>query len=412
MADKTLDTGFLRGLFALLQQEMGWLPLAIMVGLGAGLTSAVFLSGLDTVTAYRVTHPWLLLGLPLAGLAVGFVYHECGGVARRGTALILETLHTSGERIPLRMLPLVLLGTWVSHLFGASVGREGTALQMSASLADQIAHRLKLSALHRRHLLITSIAAGFGAVFGTPAAGVVFALEVQTRGAPRYEGLLSAVVAALVGHMVTHALGIQHSRYPALPTLPLDAVLLVKVALAAVCFGLTARLFIALTERIKTLFVRVVAYPPLRPLIGGMLLAGFTLLVATDAYNGLSIGLAQAAVRGESVPMLAFLLKLAATALSLGAGFVGGEVTPLFVIGATLGATLESVLHAGSGLLASLGFVMVFAAASNTPLACVLLGVELFGSGALIYLLVGCLIAFVISGQSSIYSTQRQADQR
>lgn len=406
MDNKNSDTGDENRTASLLR-VFGWLPLAVLVGLMAGVASAIFLIGLEAITAYRLEHPYLILGLPLAGLAVGWAYHRYGGDARQGTALIIDEIHVNSRQVPLRMVPFVLVGTWVSHLFGASVGREGTAIQMSASMADQLAYRLRLSPARRRLVLMTGIAAGFASVFGTPVAGVVFALEVQTVGAPRYEGLLAAVVAALVGDGITRGLGVHHSIYPLLPVMPLDAVTVLKVALAALGFGLTARLFIVLTDRIRELLQHRIAWPPLRVLIGGLVMVGFTLLLTTDIYNGLSLGLAKATVNGEALPPLAFLLKIAATAISLGSGFIGGEVTPLFVMGATTGAALEPLLQMTPGVLASLGFVAVFGAASNTPLACMLMGVELFGSGALPYLLLACVIAYLVSGQHTIYATQR-----
>ncbi len=394
---------------SLLRDLMLWLPIAAVVGVMAGLAAALFLVVLDAVTAYRQANPWLILLLPLAGWAIGYAYHRYGGRARGGNALIIDEIHRNEARLPRRMTPFILIGTWTSHLFGASVGREGTGVQMSASLADQVAHRLRLSPERRRIVLITSIAAGFSAVFNAPVAGLVFALEVYSVGQMRYDALLPALLGALIGDWVVHLLQVPHSAYPLLPTIDFEADLLLKVALAAVAFGLTARLFIRMTDGVRHLIAVNVSSPPLRPMIGGVIVLGLTLLLATDQYNGLSVELAKAATQGQDVPALAFLLKILFTAVSLGSGFVGGEVTPLFVIGATLGADLARLLTVDPSFLSSLGFVAVFAAASNTPIACVLLGVELFGGGSLVYLLTACIIAYFASGHRSIYGTQRVA---
>jgi H+/Cl- antiporter ClcA len=392
---------------ALMSDVVTWLPIATVVGIMAGLAAALFLVVLDAVTVYRQANPLLILLLPLAGLGVGYAYHRFGGRARGGNALIIDEIHVNGQRLPRRMVPFILVGTWVSHLFGASVGREGTGVQMSASLADQVAHRLRLTPERRRIVLITSIAAGFSAVFNAPVAGLVFALEVYNVGQMRYDALLPALVGALIGDWVVHLLQVPHSAYPLLPITDFDASLLLKVVVAALAFGLAARLFIRLTDVIRHLITVNVSSPAFRPVVGGVIVVALTLLLATDQYNGLSVELAKAATRGEEVPMLAFLLKIVFTALSLGSGFVGGEVTPLFVIGATFGADLARLLAVDPSFLASLGFVAVFAAASNTPIACVLLGVELFGGGSLVYLLTACVVAYFASGHRSIYGTQR-----
>jgi H+/Cl- antiporter ClcA len=386
-----------------------WVPIATIIGVMAGLAAALFLVVLDAITDYRQANPWLILLLPLAGWAIGYAYHRYGGRARGGNALIIDEIHRNEARLPRRMMPFILIGTWTSHLFGASVGREGTGVQMSASLADQVAHRLRLSPERRRIVLITSVAAGFSAVFNAPVAGLVFALEVYSVGQIRYDALMPALLGALIGDWVVHLLQVPHSAYPLLPMIDFEADLLLKVALAAVAFGLTARLFIRMTDGVRHLITVNVSSPPLRPMIGGVIVLGLTLLLATDQYNGLSVELAKAATQGQDVPALAFLLKILFTAVSLGSGFVGGEVTPLFVIGATVGADLARLLTVDPSFLSSLGFVAVFAAASNTPIACVLLGVELFGGGSLVYLLTACIIAYFTSGHRSIYGTQRVA---
>ncbi|XWX03951.1 chloride channel protein [Aggregatilineales bacterium SYSU G02658] len=391
----------------LFRDVVTWLPIATVVGVMAGLAAALFLVVLDAVTAFREANPLLILLLPLAGLGIGFVYHRFGGRAKGGNALIIEEIHVNGQRLPRRMMPFILIGTWVSHLFGASVGREGTGVQMSASLADQVAHRLRLTPERRRIVLITSIAAGFSAVFNAPVAGLVFALEVYSVGQIRYDALLPALVGTLIGDWVVQLLQVPHGAYPLLPALDFDAELMLKVIAAGLIFGLAARVFIRLTDAIRHVIGVNVSSPPFRPVVGGVIIVALTLLLATDQYNGLSVELAKAATQGESVPPLAFLLKIVFTAVSLGSGFVGGEVTPLFVIGSTLGADLAQLLAVDSSFLASIGFVAVFAAASNTPIACVLLGVELFGGGSLVYLMVACVVAYFASGHRSIYGTQR-----
>jgi H+/Cl- antiporter ClcA len=277
---------------------------------------------------------------------------------------------------------------------------------MGAALADGVARRLRLSPERRHGLLVAGAAAGFGAVFGTPIAGMVFALEVPAVGRIRYASLLPALIGAFVGDLTVRLLGVTHTHYPLLPEMPLEIPLLLKVIVAGIAFGAAGGLFVVLTDLVKAFHARYIAYPPVRGALGGAAVVLLTIIVGTTAYNGLSIPLIVDAVNGHDVPAFAFLLKIVFTAVTIGSGFVGGEVTPLFVIGATLGASLSPLLGVEQGLLASVGFVAVFASASNTPIACALMGVELFGGGAP-YLVMGCVVAYLVSGHRSIYATQR-----
>jgi H+/Cl- antiporter ClcA len=393
-----------------LRDIVRWTLLGGLVGVLAGVASAVFLISLAWATNTRVANPTLLFLLPVAGLAVRWIYQRYGSTASQGTNLVIEELHSNAGAIPLRMAPLVLLGTIATHLFGGSAGREGTAIQMGASLAEGVRRlpglRTRLSAQDRRLLIMAGISGGFGSVFGTPAAGFVFGMEVQNIGRIRYEGLIPCLVASVVGDIVTRALGATHSLYPAMPVLEVEPMLILKVAIAGLGFGLASLLFIELIHVIKAALARVNTVL-LRPVIGGLIIIGLTLFLNTQDYLGLSLPLIQQSVSGEGVMPFAFLLKILFTAVTLGSGYLGGEVTPLFVIGSTLGYTLGTLLGVDSGVLASVGFVAVFAGASNTPLACAIMGIELFGGGGAIYLMLGCAVAYLASGHRGIYSTQR-----
>lgn len=392
--------------FATLRDGIRWTILGSIVGVLSGISSAIFLITLGVATEFRLAHPLVILLLPLVGLLIGWAYYRFGGVAIQGKNLVIEALHTEQPPIPLRMVPMILIGTVLSHLVGGSVGREGTAVQMSASLADRLRRALKLTGEDRRLLLRAGISGGIGSVFGTPLGGFVFGLEVSHVGRIRYEAIIPCLSAAIVGDLVARALGVTHSVRVPLDNLPLDPLLLGKVGLAGIGFGLTALLFIELTRGIKNVMHHI-AYPPLRPVIGGLVILALTGLFGTMDYLGLSESLSNLALAGQPVPANAFILKLLFTAVTLGSGFVGGEVTPLFVMGSTLGSVLGSVLNVNPLLMAGLGFMAVFAGASNTPLACVLMGVELFGGGSVVYLAVACFVAYLASGHRSIYATQR-----
>jgi H+/Cl- antiporter ClcA len=385
--------------------QVRWIVLGAMSGVLAGLASWLFLEGLDRVTEFRVEHPRIVWLLPAAGLVIGLAYHFIGGRSAEGNDLLIDEIHEPTAWVPTRMAPLVLVGTWMTHLFGGSAGREGVAMQMSGSLSDGLARLLGLRPADRRMLLIAALGGGFGAVFGVPLAGAVFALEVQSVGRVRYDALVPTLTASLVGDLVVHGLGYHHAIRPQLHV-PIDGWLWLRIAAAGICFGLVASLFVAVTHSVRRALSHLVSWPPLRLVLGGVIVLVLMGLFGR-AYLGLSLPLLDAALAGASVASGAFLLKLVFTAVTLGSGFPGGEVTPLQVIGATLGCTLAGVFHVDPSLLAAVGFVAVFAGASNTPLACTIMGVEIFGGGAVVPLAIGCVMSYVFSTQKGIYSSQR-----
>ncbi len=396
-----------RDFLAFLWLTAKWILLGSAAGVLAGTASWIFLTSLAWATSTRVANPALLYALPLVGFIMGWLYHRFGKTAALGNNLVIEEVNSNRSQIPTRMAPLVLLGTIVTHLCGGSAGREGTAIQMGASLADRLRRMLGLAGEDRRLLLMAGISGGFGSVFGVPVAGFVFGMEVQGIGRIRYDGMVPCLVAAFVGDLVARALGTPHAHYPELPLVPLQSLLLLKVVVAGVAFGLTSITFIELIHGIKHVVSRVTGWSPLYPVIGGVAIIGLTWLVGSHDYLGLSLPLITASVEGGAVAPWAFALKTLFTAITLGTGYLGGEVTPLFVIGSTLGHALSQPLAVDPGLLASIGLVAVFAGASNTPLACALMGVELFGSGAAPYLFLGCVVAYLASGHRGIYMTQR-----
>ncbi len=425
--DRSGDTRFsarpLPSFLATLHHTLRWLGIAIPVGLLAGTASALLLVALDWATRTRDSHPELLYFLPLAGLAVGLLYHFFGQTIEAGNNLLLEEIHaeadTPATTIPARMSPLILLGTVLTHLFGGSAGREGTAVQTGASLADQLTPlfrrfpRLTLAsaftANDRRILLMSGIAAGFASVFGTPLAGTVFGVEVLTVGSIRYEALFPCLATSFIADLTTRAWGIHHTIYlvdPLARATPISPITLLAAVAAGIAFGLTALAFARLTHAIGALYKRIVAFPPFRPLLGGAIVAVVVLATHAQRYIGLGIPTIVASFH-QPVPRFAFASKLALTALTLGAGFKGGEVTPLFFIGATLGNALAGPVPLPASLLAAMGFVAVFAGAANTPLASTLMAFELFGAEAGTFAAIACITSYLFSGHHGIYHAQR-----
>jgi len=384
-----------------------WLSLGAGVGALCGAASALFLWLLQRATDYRVGHELLVYALPIAGLLVGFIYERLGTKIAGGNNLIIDTIHDDGPRLPLRMAPMVLIGTVLTHLFGGSAGREGTAVQMGASLADALLHRLRLTGPLRRQLLAAGVAGGFGSVFGTPIAGAIFGLEFVVLGRIEYEALLPALTAAVIGDLTTRALGIQHSFYPSPAVLPLTPLLLGKWLVFALALSVATRVFVELTHFLKSQGALRVPRLPLRMFLGGLLVVALWKLVGSSDYLGLGVPMILRSFSDPSLPSYAFALKILFTAVTLGAGFLGGEVTPLFFVGASLGNVLARQLGLPLDLGAGVGLAAVFAAAANTPLALSVMAVELLGGALFPHAAIVCVLCYLLTGQRGIYSAQR-----
>lgn len=408
-----------------------WVALSCLIGVLAGSASAGFLLALDAVTALRGQYRWLLWCLPAAGFGVAWLYLRYGAGSDGGINLLITEARAPTSTVPLRMAPLVLFGTLVSHLFGASVGREGTAVQMGGTLSDQLGKLFKVSAATRSMIIAAGMAAGFASVFGTPVAGAIWAIEVLAivalaqssteHGADRaglparlacsltalLTYLFPCLLSAFIAHWVALGLGAHHAHYAAgfIPNISWMTVLL--VAVAGLAFGLTARAFCLAIHRLSALFKRLVAYSPLRPVVGGVVIVAFAMTVnSADRYLGLGLPVIQAAFSGTVVPQ-DFLVELVMTAWSVASGFKGGEVTPLFFIGATLGHVLAPLLQLPPALLAAVGLAAVFGGAANTPVAAAFIAIELFGVDIAGYAGVACAASYLVSGRHGIYGAQR-----
>lgn len=400
-----------------------WVFLVLPVSLFVGSLVALFLWLLDAVTNLRYQNEWLIFLLPFAGVLIYFLYKIAGKSAAAGNNLIIQEIHEPGSGVPARMTPLVLITTLITHLFGGSAGREGTAVQMGGSMAALLARWLKLQKADTRILLMAGIAAGFGAVFGTPVTGAIFALEVIAIGAIQYNALLPCLMASILADITCTAWGIKHTiyvvNYKQVDTfffsfLHIDILLLLKVILAAICFGLVGYLFSALQNTIKSCSVKYIKVAWLIPVIGGVVIIALCYLFNTTDYIGLGVHASTsngisivAAFSNGGATYWSWFWKLLFTVITLGMGFKGGEVTPLFFIGATLGNTLAVMLGAPVDLFAAIGFIAVFAAATNTPIACSIMGVELFGGEYILYYAVACFVAYYCSGHTGIYHAQR-----
>jgi H+/Cl- antiporter ClcA len=382
-----------------------WVALAVLIGILSGGLSAAFIESLNWATDVRTTNDWIIYSLPLAGLLIGLSYHYLGQGLERGSNLLIDQIHSHSEWIPLRLTPLIFGTSVLTHLAGGSSGREGAALQLAAGVTDPISKRLGLNTADRSLMLVTAIAGGFGSVFGVPVAGAVFALEVQRIGRVRYEALVPAFVASFVGNAVVRGLGVHHTAYPQMPVIELSPSLAWKVVLFGLLAGLVSNIFVRLTHYVKDQMKKFIAWYPARPMVGGVLVLALVLIFGWQDYVGLSMPLAFEAMNGSYSGQ--WITKTLLTAITLGSGFVGGEFIPLFVIGALFGASFAHIIGANIVLFAIVGSLTVLSGATNTPLACTIIGIELFGGQDIAIFAIACATAYATSGHTGIYHAQR-----
>lgn len=407
---------------ALIQKFLRHILLTIPVSVVTGSTIALFLWLLSTAIHYRFSHTWLLFLLPAAGILIHLIYQYAGKSSEKGNNLIIEEIHQPAGGVPARMAPVILFTTIITHLFGGSAGREGTAVQIGGSIAGMFGKWFKLDAAGTRILLTAGIAAGFGAVFGTPLTGAIFAIEVLTIGKIKYDAFLPALTASIIADLTVSAWGIHHTAYHidnllnvSFNTTHLSDNLLLtgKVIIASVAFGLASYLFTGMAHQIKAFFGKLIRMRWLIPVIGGLIIITLTYINGKPDYLSLGVDAEYpgaitipSAFHAAGTDTWSWLWKTVYTTITLSTGFKGGEVTPLFYIGATLGNTLSTLMNAPVSLFAALGFIAVFAGATNTPAACTIMGMELFGPEYALFFAIACFTAYFVSGHSGIYTAQ------
>ncbi|WP_144062688.1 chloride channel protein [Sphingobacterium paucimobilis] len=384
-----------------------WIKICSSIGILTGITSVLFLNALNYVGGLREQYMYVLFGLPLAGLLIVFLYNRYGGNAYKGNNLLFEEYYNPQGKIPLLMAPLVIVATLLTHLFGGSAGREGTAVQYGGTYADYLSKKMGLDKSQTRITLICGIAAGFASLFGTPLAGAIFSIEMFRLGKLRYKAIIPALLTAYLAHGISLLLQAPHTHYPIIESQLFRFQDIHWVILFAVLAGAVAWIFTYTGETLSHVFKKI-GNPYWRVVIGSLAILAIIALVGNHRYVGLGIPTILESFE-QPQPGIDFLAKILLTCLTLSVGFKGGEVTPLFFIGATFASFLSLYIPLPLIVITGLGFVSVFSGSTKTPIACAIMAAELFGPYIFPFALLSTLIAALASGSKGIYSSQKNS---
>lgn len=376
----------------------------------------VIVSGLDVlfgrvllwlIATSHELRPWIFLLLGPAGLIFMFFFLRYGKESVQGMNLVFKAGHGEDVEIPKRLVIFVTVGTWITHFFGGSAGREGVAIQIGGTIGQWFGSLSKR--IDHQEFVVIGMAAGFSGLFQTPIAAIFFALEVLVVGRMRYQVLIPTLVASFISSSLSHLLGLEKFHFEIVPDISITPIVFVKLVICGILFGLCGALFAYLLKKGKQLTQRVIPSPMLRILIVGALVGLLILLFFNGRYASLGMNLIEGTFSSEAIYRYDWLLKLLLTVITLSAGFQGGEVTPLFAIGTTLGVVLASVLGLPVLLIAALGYASVFGSATNTILAPIFIGAEVFGYETLPFFFIACAFSYAFNFNQSIYGQQKIA---
>lgn len=382
-----------------------WSFIGAVIGAVVGVVGITFHILLEEVTAFRMSHPWILFLLPLGGLVIAGLYHLLRMQNDRGTNLILIAVRVN-EKVSLRLTPLIFISTIITHLLGGSAGREGAALQIGGSIGSFIGRKIKLDEKDERIITMCGMSAGFAALFGTPVAAVVFSMEVITVGIMHYSAIVPSIIAAITATGISMACGVMPTAFtlesvPALSPSSVGSVIL----LGMFCAGVSV-LFCLAMETAGKYYKQIFKNGYIRIFVGGCIVVAITLLLGTRDYNGAGMDVIARAIAGEA-EYPAFLWKILLTALTLGAGYKGGEIVPSFFVGATFGCVIGPWIGLPASFAAGTGMAALFCGVTNCPIASVILCVELFGAEGIAYYTLACAVSYMLSGYYGLYSEQK-----
>lgn len=404
--------GYLRHGFRFGKALVQWILLGTLVGIVVGTVACCFGKVLGFANDWRAAHPLIKLGLPMGGLVIVFLYRFLKNDTDKGTNTVVASLHSSVE-IPGKMAPLIFVTTVITHFFGGSAGREGAALQIGGSIANKMGHFLKLDDHDRRTIIMCGMSAGFSALFGTPMAAAVFSMEVVQVGIMQYSGFVPCVIASMVAHFVAEFAQIPPETFFLSGIPEITPLGFVQVLLFGCVTALVSVLFCVVLHEAEHLYERFLKNPYIRIAVAGVIVIGLSFLLGTDLYLGSGMGIIEGIFHhGASVPWYAFLLKMLFTALTLGAGFKGGEIVPSFTIGAAFGYVFGGLFGLPAQLTAACGMVGVFCGVTNSPITSLLIAFELFGYEEMPWFLTTVAVSYMLSGYHSLYREQRFAESK
>lgn len=400
-----MEGGKLEDIGKMLLSFVKWIIIAAVVGAFVGIVGVFFHICVEKATEIRVEMPWLIWLLPIGGAAIVFLYKKTGMEKDRGTNLILDAVR-SNEPLNIKTAPLIFVSTVITHLFGGSSGREGAALQIGGSIASYVGTHIKLDEKDQRIITMCGMAAGFSALFGTPVAAVVFAMEVVSVGVMYYSAIVPCIIASAVGAYIASLFDIAPTSFSVIGSIPtIELLTIFKVIVLAVLCAAVSMLFCLTLKKTHKLYDKI-PNKTVAAIVGGLAVAILTFIIGTTDYNGAGMDVIGRAVAGEA-EYEAFILKIIFTALTLGAGFKGGEIVPTLFVGATFGNVAGKLLGLGGSFGAGLGMAALFCGVTNCPLTSLILSIELFGTEGLIYYAVACAVSYKLSGYYGLYSAQK-----
>lgn len=394
------------GRFALhMKQFVMWVVLGAFVGIVTGTVGTAFYYCLDFATSFRQEHPWMILGLPLGGVFIVWLYHITGRENDKGTNMVISAVREENG-ISRRIVPLIFISTVATHFFGGSAGREGAALQMGGGIGSGIANALHMDKRSVTTMIMCGMSGAFAALFGTPMAAAIFSLEVVSVGILYYAALVPTVIASLVGAAVAQHWGVHAEHFTILEIPEFTLTPAVKTLLLAMLCAGVSKLFCLLLHKSGELFRKKITNPYLRVVVAGLLVIVLTLLVQSTDYMGAGVHVIERAMNGEARPE-AFLLKMIFTAIVLSAGFKGGEIIPTLYIGATFGCFMGQVLHLSPSLCAAMGMAALFCGVTNSPITSLLIALEMFGMEPFSYMMLAVAVSYMLSGYDGLYESQK-----
>ena len=382
-----------------------WLAYACICGGIIGAIGALFHHLLTEATTCRQNNPWLLFFLPIAGVVIVFLYRLSGDTAAKGTNLVISAIH-SKEKVPVRMAPLIIISTFLTHMFGGSAGREGAALQVGGSIGNFFADIFKADEKDTRILIMCGMSSCFSALFGTPIAAAVFSMEVISVGIMHYSALVPCVIAALIANGISGFMGIEGTHYDIGDVPALSLINGGKMLIIAIAFACASMLLCLALHKTSHIYQKFFKNQYVRIIVAGLLVIALRYIFGTTDYLGAGTEI----IAGSFISSCAwyvFILKILFTAITLGGGFKGGEIVPTLFVGATLGSFLAPIFGLPLGLCAACGMVSVFCGVTNCPLTSIIIAVEMFGSNSLVFCALCIAISYLLSGYFSLYSTQK-----